>query len=236
MICKNCGNPLEENALFCGNCGTKADGIAEEPNGIVCPFCGKLTEEGSVFCEVCGNRIGEKSTPKTPVVRPEKRNSNLALYVTVAFVAVIAVAMACVFIFGNSDSNSKSPKRETHIEEQTEKPKQKNKDDEKEDTQKAYKLEKETADEMSEDYLFPSDKKHITLSDLEGRSKEEVALIRNEIYARHGYIFTTEAYNRYFMTKEWYTPNPNFNETMFSEIELRNKDFIVEYEKSKGWR
>ena len=95
---------------------------------------------------------------------------------------------------------------------------------------------KYTAPEEEEEYLFPSDSEYITDSDLAGKTKEEVALIRNEIYARHGYVFNTEAYQEYFSQKEWYSPNPNFSEAVLNEIELANKDFLVEYEESRGWR
>ncbi len=93
-----------------------------------------------------------------------------------------------------------------------------------------------TAPEEGEEYLFPSDSEYITDSDLEGKTKEEVALIRNEIYARHGYVFNTEAYQEYFAQKEWYQPDPGFSEAQLNEIELANKDFLVEYEESRGWR
>lgn len=103
-----------------------------------------------------------------------------------------------------------------------------------------YKIEtvkiKYTAPEEEEEYLFPSDSEYISDSDLEGKTKEEVALIRNEIYARHGYVFNTEAYQEYFSQKEWYQPKPSFSEAQFNEIELANKDFLVEYEESRGWR
>lgn len=86
------------------------------------------------------------------------------------------------------------------------------------------------------DYIFPSDSEYITVYDLYGKSKTEVALMRNEIYARHGYIFKTEPFKSYFNSKYWYIPNDHFNENMLSRLEKANKDFIVKYEKRMGWR
>lgn len=86
------------------------------------------------------------------------------------------------------------------------------------------------------DYLFPSDTVYITESDLKYKSKDEVAMIRNEIYARHGYVFQTEPYKSYFAAKDWYYPNSNFSEALFNNIEKSNKEFIVQYEKKMGWR
>ncbi len=86
------------------------------------------------------------------------------------------------------------------------------------------------------DYLFPSDTQYITNEYLSTLTKDQVALVRNEIYARHGYVFKTESIQNYFAAKSWYTPNPSFDESQFSEIEKANKDKIVEYEKQMGWR
>ncbi len=86
------------------------------------------------------------------------------------------------------------------------------------------------------DYLFPSDREIITFEYLSTLSKSQVALIRNEIYARHGYIFQSEEYQQYFSQKAWYRPNPNFNESHLNAVELRNKEIIVEYESTMNWR
>ena len=92
------------------------------------------------------------------------------------------------------------------------------------------------APEETEEYLFPSDSQYITDADLAGKTKEEVALIRNEIYARHGYVFNTEAYQEYFSQKSWYQPHPSFSEAQLNGVEIANKDFLVKYEESRGWR
>ena len=91
-------------------------------------------------------------------------------------------------------------------------------------------------DMADEEYIFPSDSALVTLDDLRGLSKEDVSLMRNEIYARHGYIFQSKELKEYFESKSWYTPNPNFSESDFSSTEKKNKETIIAYEKSQGWR
>lgn len=86
------------------------------------------------------------------------------------------------------------------------------------------------------DYIFPSDSVYLTKSMLDELTKDELALLRNEIYARHGYKFNLEVYKTYFGKKSWYRPNEYFDESMFNEVEKSNKDLIVEYETEKGWR
>lgn len=90
--------------------------------------------------------------------------------------------------------------------------------------------------DVDDEYIFPSDRVYLTTEMLDELSKDEIALLRNEIYARHGYIFNLEEYKTYFDRKSWYRPNEYFDESMFNAIEKANKDFIVEYEIEKGWR
>lgn len=85
--------------------------------------------------------------------------------------------------------------------------------------------------DTSYQYLFPSDTTYISESDLQGLTKHEVALIRNEIFARHGYSFKTEEFKVYFDTQSWYTPNPNYSDSLLNDIERANIKFIQQYEK-----
>ena len=87
-----------------------------------------------------------------------------------------------------------------------------------------------------DDYLFPSDTQYITEAYLSTLTRDEVALIRNEIYARHGYVFKTDKYRQYFSGKSCYTPNTNYDGTSLSAIEAANRDTIVAYEAKMGWK
>lgn len=81
--------------------------------------------------------------------------------------------------------------------------------------------------------------RYIDYNDLAGRSKEEVRLICNEIYARHGYIFSNQAYNDYFSQFAWYSPSvtkEGFSEDMFNQYERENVHTIAHFEKDMGWR
>ena len=52
--------------------------------------------------------------------------------------------------------------------------------------------------------LWPTDTKTITTDDLSKLTQNEVAAVRNEIYARHGYTFTTDEWKIFFASAEWY--------------------------------
>lgn len=85
----------------------------------------------------------------------------------------------------------------------------------------------------SDDYIiYDSSYVYLTKQDLMGYSKEALALIRNEIYARHGYVFQTEPFKSYFNSKYWYTPNYYFSEYDLNKCERHNVDLILKMEKS----
>lgn len=100
-------------------------------------------------------------------------------------------------------------------------------------------------DELEEDLennddVFPlSSSVYLTVSDLEGLTKEECRIARNEIYARHGRLFTDEFLQDYFNSKDWYEgyiEPEDFDESVLNEYEISNRDLIVEYETDMGYR
>lgn len=60
------------------------------------------------------------------------------------------------------------------------------------------------------------------------------AVFRNEIYARHGYIFKNDFWNDFFSTFTWYSgeyPADAFDSGVFNEYEKANLKLAVEMEK-----
>lgn len=84
--------------------------------------------------------------------------------------------------------------------------------------------------------IYPSDTVYITADELQYYTKDQIYLMRNEIYARHGYIFDSQNLQNYFSAQPWYMPNPNYNDSMLNAVEKANIDTIVNYEKTQGWR
>ena len=88
----------------------------------------------------------------------------------------------------------------------------------------------EEADAVSE-YLLPdSDTRLYSKEELTQYDKDTLALMRNEILARHGYPFQKEKYQSYFGSKSWYTPDPNFSYDSLSSIEMKNVETIKSLE------
>jgi len=71
----------------------------------------------------------------------------------------------------------------------------------------------------------------LTPTELSGFSKQELKLMRNEIFARHGYIFKSGEMKNHFASKPWYKPQYNDVNNMLSDIEKQNINTIQQLEK-----
>lgn len=99
----------------------------------------------------------------------------------------------------------------------------------------AEKVKKEPAKDST--YIFQdSDKYKLTDSQLKKLTGHDLMLGRNEIFARHGYVFKKEPFKSYFEAKSWYTPNPSFkgSDSQLSSVEKYNINLILKYENMKS--
>lgn len=82
-------------------------------------------------------------------------------------------------------------------------------------------------------FIIPdSNTRYLTKSELYGYDKYTLSLIRNEIFARHGYIFKKDEYKNYFNSMPWYTPNASFSGSIseLNSIEQYNVELIKSLE------
>lgn len=70
----------------------------------------------------------------------------------------------------------------------------------------------------------------ISASFFSNLSKEDLKIMRNEIFARHGYIFKTPELKNYFKNQSWYKPQYNNVDKDLTEIEKKNILLIKQYE------
>jgi len=72
----------------------------------------------------------------------------------------------------------------------------------------------------------------LVLKDLTGIPKSELKIMRNEIFARNGYIFRSGGkMDNYFSKKEWYKSIEKKEKINFDDIEKYNMDMILKLEK-----
>lgn len=71
---------------------------------------------------------------------------------------------------------------------------------------------------------------------LENKDEWELRIMRNEIYARHGYIFKLPELREYFMKQSWYVPVREDVTNSLTPIEKENIELIKRYEEYIGSR
>jgi hypothetical protein len=76
--------------------------------------------------------------------------------------------------------------------------------------------------------------RNLNESELASKSCFELKIMRNEIYARHGYIFKTDDMRAYFSRQSWYKPVAADVSGQLSGVEKRNAQQIKQSEGGKG--
>ena len=100
-------------------------------------------------------------------------------------------------------------------------------------TEPAQPVATEVAD--ASEYVLPESNVRVyETSELEALSDHDLFLARNEIYARHGYVFQAGELSEYFSSKSWYHPSDVFNEGDISEVERQNVSTILSLEHTRG--
>lgn len=84
--------------------------------------------------------------------------------------------------------------------------------------------------DYADDMISDSSMRYLTEADVVGWSKENIRLAKNEIYARHGYIFKSQDLYDYFaMNTDWYNPTvlpENWNDSWLNEYERANVSLL----------
>lgn len=91
-----------------------------------------------------------------------------------------------------------------------------------------------------DEYLLPdSDSRMLAKSDLTAFDREELNLALNEIFARHGRIFSDPDIKAYFNSKSWYNGTvsaADFDVSVLNSYETYNVNLISAYQEELGYR
>lgn len=80
---------------------------------------------------------------------------------------------------------------------------------------------------INSDFIFPySDAEELTGKDLYDLDVQTLSIARNEIFARHGFVFGSTKLQQYFEGKSWYKPNPSYKGDIVNAIEDNNAKLI----------
>ena len=90
-------------------------------------------------------------------------------------------------------------------------------------------------EKLRAEFIFPdSDKKYLSEDEVRAKTVEDLMVGRNEIFARHGYMFEDANLKSHFESTSWYqgtVPSSEFNsEQVFNEFEKKNVELIKKVE------
>ncbi len=74
----------------------------------------------------------------------------------------------------------------------------------------------------------------LAVGQIERMSRRDLRLLRNTIYARHGYQFRSELLNSYFDSTDWYKSRADFHAKDLSAVDQRNLKLVRSVEDSHG--
>lgn len=96
---------------------------------------------------------------------------------------------------------------------------------------KEYSLERKKFEYSTHNGFYPEASQRLLRSeDVENMTKEGLEMMRNEIFARHGYSFSKKHLRQHFEMTDWYVPNTTSVQATLSNIEKKNITLIKRYE------
>lgn len=242
MYCHSCGAKLEEDALFCGECGAKQE----------------LSEQVISKKPIDEMKKMDQEAEFETILSPSSRKDNKSIVILLG--VIIVLLLVAILLLLNRDNNSEQP--ETQIEVQNDSKmelERKQMEPAQDEIMEEIEMQSEpdavsdtvriggshAADEIADleeqsQFILPdSDSEYLSYDDLNGIGAEELRIARNEIYARKGRKFQDEVLQAYFEGKDWYEgiyEPDEFQEEMLNEYEMFNRDLITEYEEEMGYR
>lgn len=148
--------------------------------------------------------------PESVQPAPAKK-SNAWIFIVLAVVLVAGLGVGGFFIYQNFTKKTETINYDTSV-----------------NNENSY-YDNNAIDESEYKYEYLRERE-MTYDDVEGKSAEELRLMRNYIFARRGYIFESEDLKEYFERFSWYVPLYYDVTPRLSDIEKYNVNFIKEYE------
>ncbi len=193
-----------------------------------CSNCGNQINNNQAFCPHCGAPTGAiNDRPMTPA--PSGNRSNQPLIIITAVIGLIIIVLLILFFTGVFSPNREktqpsSPATETiqvvkevQVIETPAAP-------------AAAPASRPAYTSSNDPYAFVSTR-YLTDADLAGRSRSELRIMRNAIYAHHGYKFKSADLRKYFSQFSWYVPSRSVvSPSEMSRVEQSNLSLIQSWE------
>jgi hypothetical protein len=227
--------------------------VAQNIYAAICRELGEVAENGAIEAGVAGANCKMQQVEvddvsavcqelEAYIVKKTIDKKRIVLFAVGG--VLILLALAGILVLGNSKKQDDKKENEPPIEQDVNADSELEEEPEVEDDVQNESDATEESDNTEDtivseaEYILPkSDKEKLTRVDLEGLTKEQLRLARNEIYARHGMIFGVSDLDNYFATKSWYKPTIAFkdfdNKVEMSIVEEQNIMLIQQVEKEK---
>lgn len=102
-----------------------------------------------------------------------------------------------------------------------------------EETSRDYYGESRGKNAEIEQWLTILSKRYLNEADIDDLPVEDLTLIRNLVFANHGYIFKEARFKHFFSKYEWYEPlyeNSGYVSSLFNKFETYNVNFLLNHE------
>ena len=231
---------------------------------MICKRCNHINDDGAKFCIKCGAPMDENYSQSQSINYnqpnyndyryPNNNQTDWAQVIKIIIVTLVVVAV--IVLLGkqfmgndNSDIATQSGQAASSSNQQSQDSSQStdpayneynnytSKNEYNSYTNNNYTRNNSSSSNKTGGYIISySSDVLLTLSDIQGLSKQQLRYARNEIYARHGRKFQSQDLRNYFNSKSWYQgviEPSNFNDkTMLTNIEIKNIQFLKSVEDS----
>lgn len=253
MFCSKCGKQVRDGMNYCTNCG---EPVKKDEGGV------NLKKDddkvGSAATLPHGNVSGKSNKAK----KTKKNKGVKIVFITIAGIilalllilfALVQTGIISISIDDSTnqesvlDKKSKSSKREKEKERRAKEKESEEGDVTTQAQTEPVSTEAQTVQPatmpstvaINNEFILPdSSVRVLDKSELVGFSAEQCRLARNEIYAKHGRMFDDAGLQNYFNSRSWYhgtIPAKQFNDNMLSDIEIQNRNLIIDFEKEMGY-
>ena len=211
IYCRNCGRAISDTAPTCPYCGSPQRMPQNMPPGM---------QQGMQY------EYGQN----TPYYEPENKN-NVWIYVISAIIGVLLFIVIFLLFSTFAPQCKRSSSKETTTTEQQASTDNNASEKSRHQSYNDYRNYDYTSKHAEiEAWKGVVSSRRLTESDIAYMSNDDLCLLRNLIYAKHGYIFKKSRFREFFSAYSWYSPRHSNVSHSLNSIENYNVDFIQRHE------
>ena len=200
---------------------------------MICHNCHSELEPGAVFCQVCGCQLQQSMPPSPLPQQQQQQKSNTPLIIAVSVLATLLIVGVAFLLFnqkGKSDTATPPPANGAPTV--TISNAKENLSTASVATLRQKLIDNPYDHEIIEAWLTHLQNEQMSYEDFAGLSHDQLRLLRNGIYAKHGYSFQRQDLREFFSKYSWYSPMYTASEaaSMMNKVEQRNASLIKDIE------